>query len=111
MVGRLSEEKGLKYGLEAAAGVLRRFPSTRFVLAGDGPERAALEDPGDLQLRHADTNFSQRALERADGHRRRALDEPDLVRVFALAQRFDEVERRPPLPARARFHQPLKVSM
>ena len=73
--------------------------------------KRALEDPGDLQLRHADTNFSQRALERADGHRRRALDEPDLVRVFALAQRFDEVERRPPLPARARFHQPLKVSM
>jgi len=43
-VGRLVEEKGLDLLLEAAASVLVRFPKTVFLLVGDGPLRAALED-------------------------------------------------------------------
>ncbi|MGA2284813.1 MAG: glycosyltransferase [Dehalococcoidia bacterium] len=41
-VGRLSPEKGLKYLLEAMATVIREEPRARLLLAGDGPERAAL---------------------------------------------------------------------
>jgi len=43
-VGRLSEEKGLGLLLDAAASVLVRFPDTVFLLVGDGPLRAALEE-------------------------------------------------------------------
>ncbi|MGD0114513.1 MAG: glycosyltransferase [Dehalococcoidia bacterium] len=42
-VGRLSAEKGLKYLLEAMATFAREEPRARLLLAGDGPERRALE--------------------------------------------------------------------
>ena len=42
-VGRLSPEKGLKYLLQAMATVIREEPRARLLLAGGGPERAALE--------------------------------------------------------------------
>ncbi|MDQ2833208.1 MAG: glycosyltransferase family 4 protein [Acidobacteriota bacterium] len=42
-VGRLSQEKGPDLFLRAAAEVLKEIPGTRFVVAGDGPEKAALE--------------------------------------------------------------------
>ncbi len=42
-VGRLAPEKGLKYLLEAMANVVREAPNTTVLLAGDGPERRALE--------------------------------------------------------------------
>jgi glycogen(starch) synthase len=42
-VGRLSSEKGLDLALSAFAAVADRFPRARLVLAGDGPERPALE--------------------------------------------------------------------
>ncbi len=42
-VGRLSPEKGLKYLLQAMALVTREEPRVRVLLAGDGPERGALE--------------------------------------------------------------------
>jgi glycosyltransferase involved in cell wall biosynthesis len=43
LVGRLSLEKGVDIFVEAAAIVARSFPEARFVVIGEGPERAALE--------------------------------------------------------------------
>jgi glycosyltransferase involved in cell wall biosynthesis len=43
LVGRLDREKGVDVFLRAAAVVLQQLPRTRFVVAGDGPERASLE--------------------------------------------------------------------
>lgn len=43
LVGRLSEEKGHHVLLAAVPNVLRRFPLTQFVFAGDGPLREVLE--------------------------------------------------------------------
>ena len=42
-VGRLVPEKGHRFLLEAFPGVLARVPDCVLVLAGDGPERSALE--------------------------------------------------------------------
>jgi glycosyltransferase involved in cell wall biosynthesis len=42
-LGRLSPEKGFDVALEAFAVLLGRFPTARLVVAGGGPERAALE--------------------------------------------------------------------
>jgi glycosyltransferase involved in cell wall biosynthesis len=41
--GRLVELKGLTYFLQAAQMILREFPNVRFVIVGEGPERARLE--------------------------------------------------------------------
>lgn len=41
-VGRLSDEKGHRYFIEAALGVARRDPAVRFLIVGDGPARNAL---------------------------------------------------------------------
>jgi len=46
-VGRLSREKGVDVALAAFASLIERFPETRLVIAGDGPERAALERQAD----------------------------------------------------------------
>jgi glycosyltransferase involved in cell wall biosynthesis len=43
LAGRLSFEKGVDIFLHAAARVLSQLPDTKFVVAGDGPELAALE--------------------------------------------------------------------
>jgi glycosyltransferase involved in cell wall biosynthesis len=40
---RLAPEKGVDLFLQMACGVLAELPNTRFVIAGDGPERAKLE--------------------------------------------------------------------
>ena len=42
-LGRLVPQKGIDNALVALASVLKRFPQTRLVIAGDGPERAGLE--------------------------------------------------------------------
>ena len=42
-VGRLVHPKGHRYLLEAMPGVLKRFPHTVLVIAGDGPLRESLE--------------------------------------------------------------------
>ncbi|MHC4472782.1 MAG: glycosyltransferase [Planctomycetota bacterium] len=36
-VGRIDEQKGIRYLIEASPRVLARFPQTRFVVVGDGP--------------------------------------------------------------------------
>lgn len=43
-VGRFTAEKGLRILLEAFAMLCRRYPNLELNLAGDGPERAAMED-------------------------------------------------------------------
>jgi glycosyltransferase involved in cell wall biosynthesis len=43
MVGRLSVEKGVDIFLHAAARVLAHCPDSKFIVAGDGPDRAELE--------------------------------------------------------------------
>ena len=43
LVGRLAQEKGIDIFLQAAARVLQEYPSARFVVAGDGPDRQSLE--------------------------------------------------------------------
>lgn len=43
VIGRLREEKGTRYFVEAAVDVLQKYPQTRFFIAGDGPLRQELE--------------------------------------------------------------------
>jgi glycosyltransferase involved in cell wall biosynthesis len=43
-VGRLRPEKGVRHLIEAAASVVEAVPTVRFVLIGDGPERARLHE-------------------------------------------------------------------
>jgi glycosyltransferase involved in cell wall biosynthesis len=43
LVGRLAPEKGVDIFLRAAVEIVRQRPATRFSIAGDGPDRAALE--------------------------------------------------------------------
>ena len=43
LVGRLSVEKGVDIFLLAAARVLKQVPGAKFVVAGDGPDRAKLD--------------------------------------------------------------------
>jgi glycosyltransferase involved in cell wall biosynthesis len=43
LVGRLAREKGVDVFLRAAAVVLREMPEVRFVVVGDGPDKAVLE--------------------------------------------------------------------
>jgi len=43
-VGRLTRQKGVDVLLRAFAGVEKRIPDARLVLAGDGPDRPALEE-------------------------------------------------------------------
>lgn len=42
--GRLSSEKGIDLFLEAAEGILKKVPDTRFLVAGDGDERVRSEE-------------------------------------------------------------------
>jgi glycosyltransferase involved in cell wall biosynthesis len=42
-LGRLTPEKGFDLALSAFASIIGRFPRVRMVIAGDGPERARLE--------------------------------------------------------------------
>jgi len=42
-VGRLADQKGVEYLIQAAPAVLAKHPDTRFLIVGDGPERAHLE--------------------------------------------------------------------
>ena len=42
-IGRLSEQKGMKYFIQAAAKTLEAYPMTRFYIVGDGDERRELE--------------------------------------------------------------------
>lgn len=54
MAGRQVREKGFDLAIDAFAGVLGRHPDARLVLAGDGPEHAALGRQIDaLSLGHA----------------------------------------------------------
>src|SRR5439155_20597174 len=73
--------------------------------------KRSLEQSSDLELGHAGVHFGQRSLQRARRDRRRPPDEGDLLGILAFAQRLDQVEGRPPLPARPGFHQALKVAM
>lgn len=53
-LGRLSREKGFDLALTAFAAILGSFPSARLVIAGDGPQRSALEQrAASLNLTHA----------------------------------------------------------
>ena len=42
-IGRLVDQKGCEYLLQAAPAILQAHPDARFLLVGDGPERARLE--------------------------------------------------------------------
>jgi glycosyltransferase involved in cell wall biosynthesis len=42
-LGRLTEQKGFRYLLEAAPAILRSCPDALFLIVGDGPDRADLE--------------------------------------------------------------------
>lgn len=46
-VGSLVEVKGIRYGLQTMAEVMRRFPNVRYNIAGDGPLRSSLENLAD----------------------------------------------------------------
>lgn len=42
-VGRLSEQKGIEYFIQAAAGVIKEFPNVRFYVVGDGEDADKLK--------------------------------------------------------------------
>ncbi|HKA56747.1 MAG TPA: glycosyltransferase family 4 protein, partial [Candidatus Binatia bacterium] len=53
-LGRLSYEKGFDFALTAFATAVTQFPRARLMVAGDGPERTALERQAlQLGIRHA----------------------------------------------------------
>jgi glycosyltransferase involved in cell wall biosynthesis len=53
-LGRLATQKGFDLAITAMASIAGRFPHARMIVAGDGPERAALErQAADLGLAHA----------------------------------------------------------
>ncbi len=52
LVGRLSSEKGIDLFLLSASRVLGKFPATKFVVVGDGPDRTSLQ--GMLRELHID---------------------------------------------------------
>ena len=61
LVGRLAWEKGVDVFLSAAARVLQQSPVTRFVVAGDGPDRDKLERMlDDLNIRSGITMLGRR---------------------------------------------------
>jgi len=61
LVGRLSWEKGVEFFLMAAARVLGDFPSARFVVVGEGPDREKLERTIDeLKIRESVTMLGRR---------------------------------------------------
>src|SRR5205085_6111409 len=70
-----------------------------------------LENSGDLKLCHSCANLRKRSVQCTSRNRRRRANEIDFVGIFALTQRFDHVDRWPPLPARTGFDQSLKVAM
>jgi phosphatidylinositol alpha-mannosyltransferase len=41
-LGRIEQRKGLKYLLRALPRIRERFPNTRFIIGGDGPQRARI---------------------------------------------------------------------
>ena len=41
-VGRLSEQKGMEYFINAVPGVIEKFPKTKFVIVGDGEDKDKL---------------------------------------------------------------------
>lgn len=80
-VARLARQKGLDVLVAAAPAVLSRHPAARFVVAGDGEERAALEE----QAQAAGVAGSVTFLGARD-------DVPELLAgfdVFALPTRFE----------------------
>lgn len=44
MVGRLERVKGADFFVEAAAGIIKKFPDTKFIIAGEGALRKGLEE-------------------------------------------------------------------
>ena len=71
-----------------------------------------LEHAGDLELRHAGAGPAKSCRSSARvAIPFAASNQRELARVLSLAQRFDEIDGRTPLPARARFEQPLKIAM
>jgi glycosyltransferase involved in cell wall biosynthesis len=57
-VGRLVEQKGLVYFLEAAREVLQDFPNVIFVIVGEGPDREKLEQLSRELLIHQNVVFT-----------------------------------------------------
>ena len=61
LVGRLSREKGVDIFLQAAARVLREFPAAKFVVVGEGPDKAELDALIDsLKIRDSVTMLGRR---------------------------------------------------
>jgi glycogen(starch) synthase len=52
-LGRLQRQKGIDLAVSALAAIIDRFPQARLIIAGDGPERGALErQVAELKLTH-----------------------------------------------------------
>ena len=62
-------------------------------------------------LGHPDAELRQGSLERANRDAIGGLDERKLVGILSLAQRLDQIDGRPPLPASAGFEQALEIAM
>ena len=61
LVGRLSREKGVDLFLHTASRVLADFPDTNFIVAGDGPDRVALQALAqELHIQHRVTLLGRR---------------------------------------------------
>ena len=61
LIGRLATEKGVDIFLRAAARVLIKLPSTKFVVVGEGPDRKQLESLIDeLQIRDSVSMLGRR---------------------------------------------------
>src|SRR5258706_14442445 len=70
-----------------------------------------IENSGDVELGQSGRNSLDRFFQGPNRDLSGVLDERDFVRILRLAQRLDEIELRPPLPARAVRQQALKAPM
>jgi glycosyltransferase involved in cell wall biosynthesis len=84
LVGRLSVEKGVDIFLNAAAHVLAQIPDAKFVVAGDGPDRAKM----DALIDDFGIRGSVRMLGRRD----------DMPSVYASLEVMVSASRREGLP-------------
>jgi glycosyltransferase involved in cell wall biosynthesis len=75
-IGRLTQQKGFKYLIEAIPEVCRRHENVLFIIAGDGPLKDALQH----QARHLGIGNSIRFL----GFRRDVLDILALMEIFVM---------------------------
>src|SRR5437667_2756305 len=70
-----------------------------------------LEDSSDIELAHSRAYLFECFGQRSSSDLSSMPDQSNFISILRFAQRFDEIELRPPLPARPVSQQPLEIPM